>query len=173
MRVQYLKHPDTPHWRHDPMVVLGEDDNGLWLGADHRTWLKKGEVPVPRNLHEQGFLCTEPFVQLVVPDGWWTLIYNGSGRDLSHYIDIVTPATITADSVTFVDLDLDVTRDQTGTVVLDDEDEFLRHLSRYGYPEQWVDRARATAAEMVIRLERLDEPFDSVCRSWRDRLLAR
>lgn len=171
MRVQYLKHPDTPHWSHDPMVVLGEDEHGIWLGASAMTWLQKGEIPTPRNLHERGFHCRNPFVQLVVPDGWWTLIFNGEDRDITHYVDIVTPALREDGVVTFVDLDLDVIRDQDGGVRLDDEDEFIKHQDRLRYPPAWVDQARTTAARLVVALERLDEPFDRACRTWRDRLL--
>ncbi len=172
MRIQYLKHPGTPHWRHDPMLPLGEDEHGLWLGANEKTWLKKGEVPIPVTLHERGFFCTAPFVQLIVPGGWWSLIFNGDDRDLTHYIDVVTPAVITEGVVTMVDLDLDVIRNQDGEVLLDDEDEFLLHKDRLDYPPLWVDKARATAAELAVALERLDEPFATVCRAWRDLLLA-
>ena len=172
MRIQYLKHPDTPHWSHDPMVALGEDEHGLWFGSTAETWLQKGEVAVPRTLHEKGFRSPHPFVQLIVPDGWWTLVYNGTGRDISHYVDVVTPAIVTPASITLVDLDLDVIRSQEGDVTIDDEDEFLVHLEQLGYPPFWVDKARTTAAELLIRLERRDEPFAETCAKWRRRLIS-
>ena len=172
MRIQFLKHPDTLHWRHEPMIRLGQDDYGMWFGATTDTWFQKGDVPVPKNAHERGFFCTSPLVQLVVPGAWWTMIYNGEERDITHYVDIVTPAKITDEEVLFTDLDLDVIRRQDGTVLLDDEDEFLEHSAALAYPEAWIDKARTTAAEVHLRLDSLDEPFDAACRMWRGRVLS-
>jgi protein associated with RNAse G/E len=172
--VQYLKYPDTTHWRHDPMVVLGEDDHGLWLGGDHETFLKKGDVTGPTTEAERGFFVDHPFVQLVVPDAWWTLIFNGPDRPdgrISHYVDIVTPPVFDDAEVRWVDLDLDVVRRSGGEVYVDDEDEFRSHIDLLDYPPMWVDRARSEAARIFLAMERVDEPFGDVCAGWWHRLV--
>ncbi|NND84726.1 MAG: DUF402 domain-containing protein [Acidimicrobiia bacterium] len=171
--VQYAKYPDTPHWRHAPMVVLGEDDHGIWLGGDARTFLKKGNVEPPSDRSEAGFYVDHPFVQLVVPDGWWTFIFNGPDRPperISHYVDIVTPPEFGTDEVRWIDLDLDVVRRAGGEVYIDDEDEFLAHIELLDYPPMWVDRARSEAARIYLAIERGDEPFGAVCEQWWRRL---
>ncbi len=167
--VQYLKYPDTLHWRHDPMVVLGTDEHGLWLGGGPTTFLRKGLSPTPRDHHERGFFADHHFVQLVVPDGWWTFIFNGPDRPagrISHYVDIVTPPEFRSDEIRWVDLDLDVILGGDGELLIDDEDEFTTHIDTLGYPPMWVDRARAEAARIFLAIERGDEPFSSACLEW-------
>ncbi len=157
MRVQYLKHPDTPHWSHDPMVRLGEDDWGIWLGATPETWY--------RNDPDKAFAAPRPMVQLIVPGAWWTYLHNDRGTH-PWYVDIVTPPTIEDTTITMVDLDLDVIRNADGTVYVDDEDEFAEHRVTLGYPERWIDQARVTAARIALRLEGPGEPFGSVTEHW-------
>lgn len=171
--VQYLKHPGTLHWRHDPMIVLGEDEHGIWLGGDERTFLRKGNVEHPTDRTEAGFHADHPLVQLVVPDAWWTFIFNGPDRPagrITHYVDIVTPPTFHDGEVRWTDLDLDVVRRADGTTYVDDEDEFLTHLVTLDYPPMWVDRARSEAARIFLAIERGDEPFGDACLRWWDRL---
>lgn len=171
---KYVKHPSTPHWRHDPMFVLGEDEHGIWLGGTERTFLKKGEVDPPTDRSEAGFFVDDPFVQLVVPEGWWTLIFNGPDRPperISHYVDIVTPPEFGPAEVRWVDLDLDIIRQANGDLFVDDEDEFLAHIDLLDYPPMWVDRARSEAARIYLAMERSDEPFGAVCEAWWRRLV--
>lgn len=172
--VQYHKYPDAAHWRHDPMVVLGDDEHGVWLGGDYRTFLRKGAVAEPTTRAERGFFVDHPFVQLVVPDGWWTLIFNGPDRPegrITHYVDIVTPPELLDHEVRWVDLDLDVVRRAGAEVYVDDEDEFHAHIDLLGYPPMWVDRARSEAARIHLAMDRRDEPFGSACEAWWRRLV--
>ena len=59
------------------------------------------------------------------------------------YVDITTVPVWAGDTVTAVDLDLDVVRGWTGRVWVDDEDEFAAHRVRYGYPSDLVRLAAA------------------------------
>lgn len=169
MRVQYLKHPDTPHWVHDPMVILGEDEWGLWLGATPDTWFTKGTEGDPHTDPPTHFSARRPTVQLIAPRSWWTLIRNDGGR-YPWYIDIIVPPAIDNETVTMVDLDLDVIRDVEGRVFVDDEDEFDLHRRVLDYPERWVDQARVAAARLVLALEAGQEPFGAVADTWLERL---
>ncbi len=164
--VQYFKYPDTLHWRHDPMVVLGTDEHGIWFGGGVDTFAKKGDVDPPTDDHERGFFIDHPFVGLVVPDGWWTLTFNGPEHVVTHYVDIVTPPDFLVDEVRYIDLDLDIVRRSDGTVYVDDEDEFLEHSTTLAYPPVWIDRARSEAARIFLAIERGDEPFSSACLDW-------
>lgn len=169
MRIQYLKHPDTPHWRHEPMVVLGEDQWGTWLGATPATWFEKGTDGDPDADPPTSFVARRATVQLINPTNWWTLIRNDGGR-APWYVDIVTPPSIEDDVVTMVDLDLDVIRRVDGETLIDDEDEFDIHRLSLGYSDRWVDMARATAAQVFLAVEQLDEPFGSTADDWLDQL---
>lgn len=158
MLVDYRKWPDLPHWRHE-MELLGEDEHGVWLGAVPGGLVAKGEEP-PIELEHA-------FVQLFRPGAWWTAIFN-SGGTFRIYVDVVTPPRWSERRVTMVDLDLDVALRADGTVELLDEDEFAENAHRY--PEVVVDRARTTAARLVLALERGEEPFTGSAASWLARL---
>jgi len=154
--VEFRKHPDTLHWNYEA-EVLGEDEYGTWLGVRPGTVLFKGDEPKTMN---------GGFVQSIAPGRWWTMVRNTRHRT-SHYVDIITPATwYGPDHVIMVDLDLDVVRLVDGSVQIEDEDEFNEHRVSLRYPDFWVDKARTTAAEIHIALDRLDEPFAKVSDTW-------
>lgn len=159
MIVQYFKYPGDLHWRHD-MVSLGEDEHGLWLGGPAGTTIQRG--------HEPAKQWPSPFVQLVAPDRWWTLFFNGDhSDDYRIYVDVITPATRpTPDLVEMVDLDLDVVLRHDRSVEVLDEDEFLAHSNLFAYPDSIVDRARMTAADLVLKLESGEEPFGVAGEKW-------
>ena len=156
--VQFFKYPKRLHWRHE-MIRLGEDDYGVWLGAPAGAIVQRGSEP-PMELDH-------PFVQLISTEAFWSLIYNGEGNKYPVYIDIATPAEwVNEQRVEMIDIDLDVVRRQDGSIGLLDEDEFLEHRVKYAYPDWMADRARTTAAELVLKLEAGDEPFGVIPQRW-------
>ena len=159
MVVQYFKYSGDLHWRHD-MVYLGEDSHGVWLGGPAGTTIQRGAEPERQ--------WPFPFVQLIVPNRWWSLHFNGGySEDFRMYIDVVQPARwVSPGRVEMVDLDLDVVRRHDGSVAVLDEDEFLEHIERYSYPDGLIDRVRTTAAELVMAVERGDEPFGAAGEGW-------
>jgi protein associated with RNAse G/E len=160
--VQFFKFPDRPHWRHE-MRRLGEDEFGIWLGAPAGSIVQRGDEPAQQLDH--------PFVQLITPSTYWSLIYNGEDHKYPVYVDIATPATwVTDHRVEMIDIDLDVARRRSGTVEVLDEDEFLDHSERFDYPGWLIDRARTTAAELVMRLENRTEPFGVTPQGWLDQI---
>jgi protein associated with RNAse G/E len=161
--VQYFKYSGDLHWRHD-MVLLGEDEHGIWLGGPAGTTIQRG--------HEPARQWPSPFVQLVAPDRWWTLFFNGDySDDYRVYVDVITPAAWTnIGRVEMVDLDLDVVLHHNRTVELLDEDEFLAHAELFGYPDGLVDRARVTAAELMVAVQAGQEPFGTAGERWLQRV---
>jgi protein associated with RNAse G/E len=160
--IQYFKYPDQLHWRHDT-TRLGADEFGVWLGIPAAATVQRG--------HEPAMAIGRDAVQLITPDRWWSLIYNGDADDFEVYVDIATPPVWEADDrVTMFDLDLDVVRHQDGTVQVLDEDEFLDHQVRFAYPERLIAAARASTAEVVLALKGNREPFATVAASWLARL---
>lgn len=162
MRLQFLKYPDAPHWRHEDLSVLGEDEHGLWLGspvgAEHQKGLD-GEVRYGK--HE--------WVFCVQRDRWWTMVFNGDegdSIDFTHFVDIITPPVFTGNTIEMVDLDLDVVRRRNGEVFIDDEDEFAEHQVLLGYPDWMIDKARTVTAQASLAVEANAEPFNATCRAW-------
>lgn len=159
--VQYYKYPRTPHWRHE-LTRLGEDGNGIWLGAAVGAVLQRGDEP-PVTMQRS-------FVQLIAPDVWWSAIFNDPvDTEMAIYVDVTTvPHWTGPDHVEMVDLDLDVVKLHDGTIYVDDEDEFEEHQLTLGYPPRIVDGARTSAARLVTDLEAGRPPFDGVADRWLD-----
>ncbi|NNC93882.1 MAG: DUF402 domain-containing protein [Acidimicrobiia bacterium] len=157
--VQYFKYSGDLHWRHD-MVLLGEDEHGIWLGGPAGTTIQRGREPAKQ--------WPSPFVQLIAPARWWTLFFNGDySDDYRIYVDVIAPAAWpTGTRVEMVDLDLDVVLRHDRSVQLLDEDEFLVHARDFAYPDWLVDRARATAAELMLAVEAGEEPFGVAGERW-------
>jgi len=160
--VQYYKYWGQAHWRHQ-MVMLGEDQHGVWLGAPVGALIQKGNEPA--------VAWERPFVQLIPTDEWWSLLYNADGGRMRVYVDIITPALWSApDRVEMTDLDLDVVRFVDGTVEVLDQDEFAMHQTEFAYPKKLIDGALATSAEVRNALEARTEPFGDVGAVWLERL---
>ena len=110
---------------------------------------------------------------LVPQDEWWTAAWNVTGG-IELYVDVTTPPQWPSDGhVTMVDLDLDVFRRRDGTVVVDDEDEFLEHQIAFGYPQDVVATAQATTEYLLEAVTSRREPFGSAGEAWMERLLSR
>ena len=157
--VQYFKYSGDLHWRHD-MHYLGADEHGTWLGGPAGTTIQRG--------HETPKRWPSPFVQLVPANRWWTMFFNGDfSDDYRVYVDVITPAEWrTPGLVEMIDLDLDVVLRHDTTVALLDEDEFLAHAELFSYPDSLVDRARVTAAELMIEVAARSEPFGTAGEPW-------
>ena len=75
------------------------------------------------------------------------------------------------DTVTAVDLDLDVIRRRADQLVLlVDEDEFAEHRIRYGYPAEVVGQAEQAAAWLLAAVGGGTEPFASDYLAWLDKV---
>ncbi|HEX5707309.1 MAG TPA: DUF402 domain-containing protein [Pyrinomonadaceae bacterium] len=82
------------------------------------------------------------------------------GAHRNYYCNVNTPPTLEDDTLSFVDLDIDVLVAPDFTYQVLDEDEFALHSARYGYPEELRARARAAVAELIELVERRLFPFD-------------
>lgn len=156
--VQYFKYDGSAHWRHE-MVRLGEDHHGVWLGARAGAVVQLGEEPA--------IAWPTPWVQLVRPGAWWTMIYNDDQSEFRIYADIVTPARwVSGNRVELVDLDLDVIGHHDGAARIDDADEFEDHRRRWGYPPELVAAARTAAARVLDHVRTAREPFGTAGARW-------
>ena len=159
--IRFSKWDGTPHWAFD-MERLGDDEHGTWLWAPGGTRLQRGSEPPIAAKHG--------FVKLITPASWWTAIWNegpwSDGRSIHTYVDVITPAEWEGDTARMIDLDLDVVRRHSGTVEVDDQDEFDEHRITMAYPDHIVDKARTETARLAIAVESGLEPFGSVGDQW-------
>jgi uncharacterized protein len=161
VRVVYTKYDGSLHW-HQTMQYLGEDEHGVWLGANAGSAMQRGDEPP--------IVLGQASVRLI-PDGtWWTATFRAEPANAEIYCDICTPPRWPDPAeVTMVDLDLDVLRlraDQS--ILLDDEDEFAEHQFRYGYPADVIRNAEAAAAWLLDAVSAKAEPFGGAYRRWLD-----
>ena len=154
--IAFTKWGDRPHWHFD-CLRLGEDEHGVWLGGPPGTRLQRADEPPTASAH--GFL------QLVPHRGDWLAVFNNDDW-CEVYVDVTTTPRWVGSTVTCVDLDLDVIRNRDGRVELLDEDEFLEHQVRYGYPAEVIEGARATAHWLLETVAARREPFGGVARAW-------
>ena len=123
-----------PHWEFDA-VLLGSDDHGDWIGIPAATYMSRPGAEV----------TTEVDQVSLVPAGGpdadraWLATFHAVGGPVNTYVDISTPPTWDGRVLRATDLDLDVVREVTGEVWVDDEDEFAEHQILFSYPDEVVD----------------------------------
>ena len=158
VRVIYTKYDGALHWNYT-CQHLGEDEHGVWVGAPSGTAVRRGELATGP--------VEAPHVLLFPRDGWWTGCFNAAPHRTEIYCDVTTvPLWHGAAGVTMVDLDLDVRRRRAGAVELLDEDEFVEHGLRYGYPAEIVSAARTSADWLFDAVARRVEPFNTAYHPW-------
>lgn len=158
VHVRFSKFDGALHW-HFTAYRLGVDEHGTWLGCPAGTVLRRGT--------ELTLTWEVPQVCLV-PEGdrWWVANFNAEPHPTEVYSDMTTVPVWDGDTVTAVDLDLDVERLRDGTVSVLDEDEFAVHQVRYGYPPEVVAAARSAADEVYAAVAANAEPFATAYRRW-------
>jgi hypothetical protein len=157
--IDQRKWPDGLHWQFEAQQ-LGDDEHGTWLHVPASTIARRGLEP-PRRL-DAGFVGCVPH------DAWWLVEYYWAHPRLDVYVNIGTPPAWDGARVRQIDLDLDVVRYRDGTAAILDEDEFLEHRVRLGYPPDVAEQARAAADTALGMLRRREEPFDTAARRWLD-----
>jgi hypothetical protein len=162
VEMRFTKWGGKSHW-HYPVVPLGTDRHGWWLGGPEGTFIQRGdEEPIPR---------PHDYVMLVPDEGDWIANWNAV-IDTEIYVDVTTRPVRNGDIIEAVDLDLDVIRERNGRVLLVDEDEFAEHQVLLGYPAEVIAQARTTADDLVARVTAATEPFGRVGQDWLARFSA-
>lgn len=163
MRCCYTKWGGRSH-RAGTMLWLGADEHGHWLGEPSGTRWSGGP---------SDFTSVTDNVLLVPPgQGFTAMFYRPHpGQLYGLYCDITTAAQWVAEpvpTVTAVDLDLDVVREWSGRVFVDDEDEFVEHRVALGYPAEVVTAAREACTRVLADvLDGAPWSVDSAADPWR------
>lgn len=145
-----------PHWEYDG-VFLGSDEHGEWLGCPAGTFYSRPGLE---------FHADVDSVTLVPRDQAWCATFHAPGIRFDVYVDVTMPPTWDGRVLRAVDLDLDVIRRSDGSVYLDDADEFAEHRALYGYPDDVVAMAEASAASVLAAVEAGVPPYDGSAERW-------
>jgi len=161
VRVVMTKWGDRPHWEFDA-TYLGSDEHGDWLGIPAGTTMTRPGVDYVAPTAQVGLV---PGAGTDVERGWLATFHDVGGP-VRLYVDMTTPPTWDGAIVRAVDLDLDVVQDPDGRVWVDDEDEFARHRTELGYPDDVVDLAAASRDRVRGLIVAGSAPFDGAARRW-------
>ena len=165
VRVEMTKWRDGPHWEF-AATYLGRDHHGDWLG-----------IPAGTRMSRPGATYVAPTDQVGLapaagPDeerGWLATFHAADGP-LRVYVDITTPPVWDGPVLRAVDLDLDVVRENTGRVRVDDEDEFADHRVALAYPDELVRAALASCERVLAAIKGEAAPYDGSAEAWLTRL---
>lgn len=154
-----------PHYR-GLAHHIGDDEHGSWLWGPAGRTIYRGDVEL--------FVTEFASLTLVPENGWWAAAWWPGHGDIDVYVNINTPAAWRTDTLTCVDLDLDVIRFRDGRVEVVDREEFDLHKERYGYPADLIDSAETAASAVFDLVVRYVTPFDGVAAQlWLERALER
>ena len=161
VHVEFAKWGGKRHWTYDALW-LGEDEHGIWLGGPPGTDMDRPD---------QHLVLEFASVVLVAPGQSWVAAFNADTQPDEYtryevYIDVSTVPVWDGDTMTAIDLDLDVVRTWDGTVEVLDEDEFAEHQVSLGYPPEVVADAERSAAQCRELLLRGAEPFATTFRAY-------
>ena len=154
--MRYTKWGGIDHW-HFELEPLGQDEFGRWFFGRKGLIQQRGAEPPMLHPHD--------FVLLVPAEGCWTAYFNAED-DMEIYVDVTTRPVLDGDTVTAVDLDLDVVRYVDGRVEVLDEDEFAEHQVQLAYPAELISQARATCDWLVGAVSSRAEPFGQAGAAW-------
>lgn len=107
-------------------------------------------------------------------DHWFNVeqfYLNDNGHSgIWHYVNLGTPVTVEGQTLSYVDLDLDLSMDNQWNVKLLDEDEFAAHRVRFNYPSHVVQRVRQAEQEVRKLMWQRAWPFATVTEGERVRI---
>ena len=169
VRIEMEKWGDRPHWQFDA-IWLGSDEHGDWAGFPSGTPMSRPGYALVSGNDQVGLL---PRTDLPADERGWVATFHGAPhRRVLVYVDIATPPVWDGSTLRTVDLDLDVVRDDTGEVWVDDEDEFAEHRVELGYPDQVVSGATRSCERVRSAVAGRVAPYDGSHEPWLEALRA-
>lgn len=132
--------------------------------ADETTIITVTRPGTPYFHHKKGawFTTEDGSIDLYFTHRWynvWHICEQHSGIN-RIYANITLPATLHADVLTWVDLDLDLRVHLDGSLEVLDEDEFVENSARFAYPPAVIAQARAAVAELALCYQEARFPFN-------------
>ena len=153
IHVVSTKYDGSAHWEYDsrfiavdgPLVVTQDV-----AGQVYQTW--KGPQTEPFDVRNHFW-----------SDRWYNVMRcdlpRGGGLD-HWYCNVATPARYDGKTIRYIDLDLDVRVFANSPLEILDEDEFLEHSRRMGYPRDVIEQARRAVDELIALARTEQFPFD-------------
>ena len=144
--------------------ALRDEGESYLYHADETTIITVTPPGTPYFHHKKGawFTTEDGSIDLYFTKKWynvWHICEQHSGIN-RIYANISLPATLQADVLTWVDLDLDLRVHLDGALEVLDEDEFVENSTRFAYPPALIAQARAAVAELDLCYKEARFPFN-------------
>jgi protein associated with RNAse G/E len=152
-----LKYDQHIHYTF-PMIPVSDDGSILRFRSEPGSIL----IHYTRGLKIPQRRCDLTFWR----DHWFNVYTNYDEQDAFSYLycNVGLPPVLESNTLSFVDLDLDVRFFPGGSYEVLDEDEFIDHAMQYQYPESVQERARRTIDELIALASEKNPPFDILYR---------
>lgn len=138
-----------------PGQLVEDDGERLWL---HCT----PDVPINHVTRGWQRPLGHPSDMFFWRSAWYNVYVNwdAEGQLDEFYCNVGLPPTISGNTITFVDLDLDVLVRADDSVYLLDADEFEEHIRHYNYPREIQRNARLAALDIITLWRMHKTPFN-------------
>lgn len=157
--LRWRKWDGSPHWVH-PVIVLGEDETGVWFGQQQGTVSRRPGAD---------FHAYRPNVKVLMPGAQWMPAFfpDREGARIGLYVDIAAELRLEEFGASAIDMDLDViVRAPRPSPYIDDVDEFSAHRRSMGYPDDVAARALRDARRVRGLAARREGVFDGRAEAW-------
>lgn len=147
-----LKYPDIPHYEWQGELIIQEEEYVLVLCKPGRklTHYTKGATFSINNTSLEYFSLKE----------WFTVAMEiEQGKIVSYYCNVAQPSTLVDDTLCFVDLDLDLVKQQKKDWTVVDEDEFEVNSLKYNYSAELKEKAMQSLDDLKRKVRNKEFPF--------------
>ena len=153
-RIEARKYDQQLHYRL-PAYLLDDDGERLWF-------ISQVGGQVEHVTRQQTWEITHRWDMIFWRRRWYNvyLNYTPAGAFDHFYCNVGLPPVVSGETLSFVDLDLDVRIWPDGQYAVLDEDEFIEHTAHYAYPEPTQNAARQAVDDILALWRAGHSPFD-------------
>lgn len=147
-----LKYPDIPHYEWKGELLEKTEDYVL-------VHCKPGRR-LKHYTKEATFTVNNTSLEYFSLKEWFTVAMEiQQGKVLSYYCNVAKPSVLNEDNISFVDLDLDLVKQNNKKWQVIDQEEFEVNSSTYNYPFELKEAAIQALEELMKKVENKEFPF--------------
>lgn len=154
VHIQSYKHDGSLHRTWCKGFVLEADENHIVAVTD-RAWVIESDG--------RKWLTREPAVCFFYKDKWFNVISMIRHAGIYYYVNLASPSIYDGEAIKNIDYDLDVKLYPDGGYQILDENEYLDHASKMGYPKEIMKIVEKQLDLLIEMMDKAEEPFNQQC----------
>jgi protein associated with RNAse G/E len=97
-------------------------------------------------------------------DHWYNVFrfHEATGEFRNYYCNINMPPEFANDVLDYVDLDIDILVDGSGSISILDMEEFEANSHRFSFPQTVISSGKRAVDELITLIEQREFPFDQI-----------